>query len=67
MLTFLNNFARFWLWLPLLCCAAALALWSNSPYDIDDAPITYRYAEHLAAGQGFTYNEGEYILDPIPI
>ena len=62
MLTLLNNHARFWLWLSLLCCAAALALWSNSPYDIDDAPITYRYAEHLAAGQGFTYNEGEYIL-----
>ncbi len=62
MLTLLNNHARFWLWLPLLCVAAAVALWSNGLFDVDDAPITYRYAEHLAAGQGFTYNVGEPIL-----
>ncbi len=42
--------------------AAALILWSNSPYDVDDAPITYRYAERLAGGHGFTYNDGEAIL-----
>lgn len=60
--TFLSNNLRLWLWLPLLLCAAALALWSNVPYDVDDAPITYRYAEQLAAGHGFTYNDGEYIL-----
>ena len=29
--------------------------------DIDDAPITYRYAENLAAGNGFVYNLGERI------
>lgn len=57
-----NNHARTWLTLLLLCCTAALALWSNGAYDVDDAPITYRYAEHLAAGQGFTYNDGEFIL-----
>ena len=60
--TFLSNNLRLWLWLPLLLCAAVLALWSNVPYDVDDAPITYRYAERLATGHGFTYNDGEYIL-----
>lgn len=61
----LNHFTkapRFWLWLPLLLVAASLILWSNGPYDVDDAPITYRYAERLAGGQGFTYNDGEAIL-----
>lgn len=46
----------------LLCAAAIIFLWSNTPYDIDDAPITYRYAENLASGNGFVYNIGERIL-----
>ncbi|MCE7983942.1 MAG: hypothetical protein DYG89_22435 [Caldilinea sp. CFX5] len=53
---------RLWLWLPLLLIAAALIWWSDGPYDVDDAPITYRYAEQLAGGHGFTYNDGEAIL-----
>jgi hypothetical protein len=28
----------------------------------DDAFITFRYAEHLATGQGFVYNQGERVL-----
>lgn len=51
-------------WL-LVGCVLALAfglfLWSNTPYDIDDAPITYRYAKNLAIGNGFVYNTGERI------
>jgi hypothetical protein len=51
---------------PLVCCilvaALLIFLWSNTPYDIDDAPITYRYAENIAAGNGFVYNVGERVL-----
>jgi hypothetical protein len=51
---------------PLACCilvaALIIFLWSNTPYDIDDAPITYRYAENIAAGNGFVYNAGERVL-----
>jgi arabinofuranosyltransferase len=42
--------------------AAGIFLWSNTPYDIDDAPITYRYARNIAEGNGFVYNIGERIL-----
>jgi hypothetical protein len=31
-------------------------------YTADDAFITFRYAENLAAGLGFVYNEGEQVL-----
>lgn len=30
-----------------------------TPYFPDDSYITYRYAEHLAAGQGITFNAGQ--------
>ena len=62
MLTRSSKNNRLWLWLPVLLCAATLILWSDGPYDVDDAPITYRYAERLAGGQGFTYNNDEFIL-----
>ena len=45
----------------LVAFSTVVFLWSNAPYDIDDAPITYRYAQNLADGKGFVYNEGEYI------
>ena len=32
------------------------------PRTVDDAYITFRYARNLLAGQGFTYNPGEYVL-----
>lgn len=35
---------------------------NRTDYAIDDAWITYRYAEHLASGLGFTYNAGERVL-----
>lgn len=50
------------LWLLLLALAAGVILWTNADYDVDDAPITYRYAENLAQGHGFVYNPGEHIL-----
>jgi len=52
-------------WLLVGCIvvvASGVFLWSNTRYDIDDAPITYRYAENIAAGNGFVYNIGERIL-----
>lgn len=30
-------------------------------FDIDDAPITYRYARNIASGLGYVYNAGEYV------
>lgn len=30
-------------------------------FQVDDALITYRYADNIAAGAGFTYNPGEYV------
>ncbi|HSH00549.1 MAG TPA: hypothetical protein VLB27_10885, partial [candidate division Zixibacteria bacterium] len=36
-------------------------LWTGSA-QADDAFITYRYAESLAAGEGFVYNSGERVL-----
>ncbi len=50
------------LWILLLALAAGVILWSNADYDVDDAPITYRYAENLAGGRGFVYNPGERVL-----
>ena len=32
------------------------------PWTIDDAYITFRYANHIAQGMGFVYNSGERIL-----
>ncbi|MCB0187901.1 MAG: hypothetical protein KDE31_26715, partial [Caldilineaceae bacterium] len=55
------NWRRF---LPLLVlpAAAAFMLWGDGQLDVDDAFITYRYAENLATGQGFVYNAGERLL-----
>lgn len=48
----------------LSACVAALILYGvhKTPFGVDDAWITYRYAENLAAGQGFVYNAGEHVL-----
>lgn len=43
----------------LLACAVVwVAAWHGLP-SYDDAYITFRYARHLAAGQGLVYNPGE--------
>jgi hypothetical protein len=52
-----------WVLLFLLLAGAGLRLAAvllSSP--VDDAYITYRYAENLAAGNGFVYNLGERVL-----
>jgi hypothetical protein len=59
-----QEFGRVMRWLLVGCVlvfASGIFLWSNTAYDIDDAPITYRYAENLAEGNGFVYNIGERI------
>jgi len=45
----------------IILLAILFRLYFN-PMDIDDAPITYRYAENIAHGKGFVYNEGEKVL-----
>jgi hypothetical protein len=42
--------------------ASALFALYRTPYAIDDAWITYRYAENLADGLGMVYNPGEHVL-----
>jgi arabinofuranosyltransferase len=34
---------------------------SIQPWTLDDAFISFRYAEHFAAGEGLVYNPGEYV------
>jgi|CXWL01.1.fsa_nt_gi hypothetical protein len=46
----------------LLIASACVFRWSDASLDIDDALITYRYAENLAAGESFSYNRGERII-----
>jgi len=45
----------------ILLFAAFIRIYFN-PVDIDDAPITYRYARNIAEGNGFVYNQGERVL-----
>ncbi len=55
-----------WLWaaglLALAGSATALALATRPVMLVDDAAITFRYAERIAAGKGFTYNDHERVL-----
>jgi hypothetical protein len=48
--------------LALLVVAALLLGMALHPLAVDDAFITYRYAQNLAAGNGFAYNVGRPIL-----
>ena len=51
--------------LTLACLIALLALGARllpQPRTIDDAFITFRYARHVLAGEGFSYNPGERVL-----
>ena len=43
----------------LIVAAAAIASAWMAVYQVDDAFIVYRYADHLAHGHGFVFNEGE--------
>ncbi len=55
----------FWLTLSfifLIGISARLALFYQTHFVYEDAYITYRYAENLAQGSGFVYNQGERVL-----
>ncbi len=52
---------RAWLLLAIALIAVA-ARWSVGVHTIDDAYITFRYAQNLAAGRGFCYNPPERVL-----
>jgi arabinofuranosyltransferase len=43
----------------ILPCAGLLLALSLIPYQVDDAYISYRYAQNFAAGEGLVYNPGE--------
>ncbi len=45
----------------LVLALSALVLWFHylAAYQVDDAYIVYRYADNLAHGKGFVFNEGE--------
>lgn len=43
----------------LVAVGVRLGVALASGFQVDDAWITYRYAENLAAGEGFVYNPGE--------
>lgn len=57
-----RTFLRWSLFGMVLIVALGIFLWSNTAYDIDDAPITYRYADNIVQGNGFVYNPGERVL-----
>lgn len=47
----------------LLFAAIAMGIgWALRDMALDDPFITYRYAENLATGRGFVYNQGERVL-----
>jgi arabinofuranosyltransferase len=46
----------------LAAAACRIFLWLLTGYSVDDAFITFRYAENIAAGNGFVYNLGERVL-----
>lgn len=48
--------------LSLLTLSLRLYVFLSTGYAADDALITFRYAENLAAGKGFVYNAGEHVL-----
>jgi hypothetical protein len=50
-------------WLPLtICVVAILARIIPGPRTVDDAFITYRYAQNLLSGHGLVYNPGQTVL-----
>ncbi len=48
--------------LVLIAAAGALVNYRFHPYVMDDAFITYRYAQNFAAGAGLVFNPGERVL-----
>jgi len=48
--------------LVVLCTALRLWFWRVTGLTLEDSLITFRYADNLAAGNGFVYNIGERVL-----
>src|SRR5215212_12234441 len=48
--------------LALLALVAGLVAWRFAGLATDDIYITYRYAQNLAAGEGFAFNPGERVF-----
>ncbi|MGB5105865.1 MAG: hypothetical protein WBP29_12015 [Candidatus Zixiibacteriota bacterium] len=46
----------------LITVTARILAYLATGYQVDDALITFRYAENVAAGNGFVYNLGESVL-----
>ncbi|RME21481.1 MAG: hypothetical protein D6798_18055, partial [Deltaproteobacteria bacterium] len=48
-------------WAPVLVGLLAFAVhdWTLQPWTLDDAYITFRYADNLVAGHGIVFNPGE--------
>jgi hypothetical protein len=51
-----------WLAIALAVFGAVVTFVSYRDYVMEDAYITYRYAQNLAAGRGFVFNPGERVL-----
>ena len=51
-----------WTALALAVFGAAVTFVAYRDYVMEDAYITYRYAQNLAAGNGFVFNPGERVL-----
>jgi len=45
-----------------LGCLLRALYWYSTGSTLEDALITFRYAENLASGMGFVYNAGEHVL-----
>jgi hypothetical protein len=56
-------FARIGPWLAFSLALAAVMAYSDrlQPWTLDDAFISFRYAENFAEGKGLVYNPGEYV------
>src|ERR1041385_7428484 len=46
----------------LSCITYRLWFWNATNLTLEDSFITFRYAENIAAGNGFVYNTGEKVL-----
>jgi hypothetical protein len=57
-----NATAAQWVALVLTTFGAVVTFVAYRDYVMDDAYITYRYAQNLAAGHGFVFNPGERVL-----
>ncbi len=46
----------------VLAVAARVWFWDSTRLTLEDAFITFRYADNISAGKGFVYNQGEHVL-----